>query len=103
MNNGVDVAEDNIFLDLLKIPGKKKYFLQANNVLITKLVAIKKKCKKKLQEYKDYTVMPLQGDKEEFDVHPRKLKLGDCNIPECFYFLTKYNQYNWIVPRGKFF
>ncbi len=103
MNNGVDIAEDNIPLDLLKIPGKKKYFLQANNVLITILVAINEKRKKKLHEYKDYTVMPLQGDKEEFVVHPRKLKMRDCNIPECFYFLMKYNQYNWIVPRGKFY
>ncbi len=48
MNDGVDVAEDNILLDLLRIPGKKKYFLQANDVLITKLVAINKKHKKKL-------------------------------------------------------
>ncbi len=47
--------------------------------------------------------MPLQGNKEEFVVHPRKLKIRDCNILECFYVLTKYNQYNWINPRGKLF
>ncbi len=102
MNNGVDFAEDNIPLDLLKIPGKKKYFLQASNVLTTKLVAINEKHKKKLKERKDYTVMPLQGNKEDFAVHPRKLKVIECNIPEHFCFLTKYNQYNWIVPRGEF-
>ncbi len=57
MNNGVEVADNNIPVNLLKIPGKKKYFLWANDVLITKLVAINKKYKKKLQECKDYTVM----------------------------------------------
>jgi len=88
---------------LLKIPGKKKYFFQANNVLITKLDAINKKHKKKFKERKDYTVMPLQGDKEEFVVHPRKLKMKDNNVPKRFYILTKYNQYNWIIPRSKVF
>ncbi len=102
MNNRVEVADNNISVNLLKIPGKKKYFLQTNNVLITKLVAINKKRKKKLKEGKDYTIIPLQGNKEEFVVHPRKLKKRDCNVPKCFYSLTKYNQYNLIVPRGKF-
>ncbi len=101
MNDGVEVTNDNIPVDLLKIPGKKKDFLQANDVLITKLVAINKK-HKKLQECKDYTVMPLQGYKEEFVVHPRNLKMRDCNVLECFYVLTKYSQYNWIISRGKF-
>ncbi len=57
MNNGVDVAKDNIPLDLLKISGKKKYFLHANNVPIKILVAINEKGKKKLQERKDYTIV----------------------------------------------
>ncbi len=89
MNNGVEVADDDVPVDLLKITGKKKYFLQANDVLITKLDSINKKHKKKIQERKDYTIMPVQGNKEEFVVHPRKLKMRDCNIPERFYVLTK--------------
>ncbi len=41
MNNGVEV-DDDVPFDLLKIPGKKKYFLQANSVIINKLVDFNK-------------------------------------------------------------
>ncbi len=47
MNNGAEVAEAKIPLDLVKIPDKKVYFLQANRVLIAKLVDINKENKKK--------------------------------------------------------
>ncbi len=81
---------------------KKIYFLEANSVLITKLVDINKKHKKKYQKCEDYTVMPLCGNKEEFVVHPKEKNVRECNVLEGFY-VTKYNQYNWIIPRGKFF
>ncbi len=84
----------------MKIRGKKVYFLQANRVLIAKLVDINKENKKEYKKHEDFTIMPLGSDKEEYVVHPKK---KDCNVPERFYVLTKYNQYNWIIPRGKFF
>ncbi len=62
LNHGVEVAEDDVPLDLIKIPGKKVYFLQANSVLITKL----KKQNKKYKKREDYTVMSLCSDKEEY-------------------------------------
>ncbi len=74
MNDGVEVTADDVPVDLIKIPGKKKYFLQANDVLITKLVAINKNHKKNLQESKGFTVMTLRGDKEEFVVYPKKVQ-----------------------------
>ena len=99
LNHGVELSKDDIPLDLIKIPGKKVYFLQANSVLITKL----KKQNKKYKKREDYTVMPLLGDKEEYVVHPKEKNIRDCNVPEHFYALKKYNQYNWIISRGKFF
>ncbi len=37
MNDGVELAEDDVPLDLVKVPGKKVYFLQAKRVLFTRL------------------------------------------------------------------
>ncbi len=99
LKHGVEVSDDDAPLDLLKIPGKKVYFLQANSVLITKL----KKENKKYKKNADYTVTHLRGDKEEYVVYPTERNVRECNVPERFYILTKYNQYNWIIPRGKFF
>ncbi len=101
LNHGVeiDVSEDEDLYKLLKIPGKMLYFLQANSKLIETL----KKHNKKYKKSEDYTVIPLHGDKEEYVVHPTCLKVREYNVPERFYILTKFNQYNWIVPRGKFF
>ena len=98
MNHRVEVTEDDAPLDLLKISGKKVYFLQANS----KLFEMLKKLNKKYKKSEDYTVIPLRSDKEEYVVHPTCLKVRECNVPEHFYILTKFNQYNWIIPRGKF-
>ena len=43
LNHGVELSEDDAPLDLIKIPGKKVNFLQANSVLITKLKKQNKK------------------------------------------------------------
>ena len=101
LNHGVeiDVSEDEDLYKLLKIPGKMLYFLQANSELIKTLLKYNKKYKKS----ENYTIIPLRGDKEEYVVHPTCLKVRECNVPEHFYILAKFNQYNWIVPRGKFF
>lgn len=103
MNDGVEVTEDELPVELISISGKKKYFLQANDILVSKLLTVNKKLNKKLQDRKDFSFMTLRGDREEFVVYPTKSKMKDCNIPERFQILTKYNQYNWIVPKGKFF
>ncbi len=99
LNHGVEVSEDDAPLDLIKIPGKKVYFLQANSRLIDTV----KKHNKKYKKSEDYTVMPLRCHKEEYVVHPSEKNVRECNVPERFYILTKFNQYNWIIPRGKFF
>ncbi len=99
LNDGVEVSEDDIPLDLLKICGKKVYFLQANSVLITKL----KKQNKKFQEREDFTIMHLHGNKEDYVVYLNEKNIRECNVPERFNVLTKYNQYNWIVPKASFF
>ncbi len=100
LNHGVeiDVSKDELLYKLLKIHGKMLYFLQANSELIKNLLKYNKKYKKS----ENYTVIPLRGDKEEYIVHPTCLKVRECNVLERFYILTKFNQYNWIVPRGKF-
>ena len=99
LNHGVEVTEDDAPLDLIKIPDKKVYFLQANSKLIKTL----KKLNKKYKKSEDCTIIPLRSDKEEYVVHPTCLKVREYNVPERIYILTKFNQYNWIVPRGKFF
>ncbi len=99
LNHGVEVTEDDAPLDLIMIPGKKLYFLQANSKLIKKL----KKLNKKYKKSEDYTVIPLCGNKEEYVVYPIEKNAREYNVPERFYILTKFNQYNWIVPKGKFF
>ncbi len=65
MKDGVEVSEDDAPLDLLKICGKKVYFLQANSILITKL----KKQNKKFQEREDFTIMHLHDNKEEYVIY----------------------------------
>ena len=99
LNHGVEVTEDEAPLDLIMIPGKKVYFLQANSKLIKKL----KKYNKKYKKSDDYTIIPLRGDKEEYVVYPTEKNVRECNVLEHFYILTKFNQYNWIIPRASFF
>ncbi len=60
LNHGVEVTKDDARLDLIMIPGKKVYFLQANSKLIKTL----KKYNKKYKKSEDYTIIPLRGDKE---------------------------------------
>ncbi len=98
LNHGVELSKDDVPLDLIKILGKKVNFLQANSALITKL----KKQNKKYKKCEDYTVMPLCGNKEEYVVHPTEKNVRECNVPEHFYVLTEYNQYNWIIPTSFF-
>ncbi len=95
----IDGSKDEDLSKLLNIPSMMKYFLQANSKLIKTLL----KYNKKYKDGKDYTVISLRGDNEEYVVHPTCLKVRECNVLEHFYILTKFNQYNWIVPKGKFF
>ncbi len=61
----VDVSERDPIYDLLKISGKKLYFLQANSKLIKTL----KKHNKKYKKSDDYTIIPLRGNKEKYVVY----------------------------------
>ncbi len=99
LNDGVEVSEDDIPLDLLKIHGKKVYSLQANSVLITKL----KKQNKKFQECEDFTVMHLHGNKEEYVVYPNEKILENLMFPNVSMFSQNIINTTGMFQKASFF
>ncbi len=84
---------------LLKICGKKVYFLQANSYLITKL----KKQNKKFQEHEDFTVMHLHGNKEEYAVYPNEKILENVMFQNVSMFSQNITNKTGLFQKESFF
>ena len=102
MSDGVEVEENEVPSDLVKIKGKMRYYLQANEAIVMKLTEISNAKKKSKNKCEGFQPIRLKGDPNEVVIYPKEYNLHALNIPERYWMLTKYNRFNWIVPESEF-